>query len=143
MTDSDQTDRGPLGGWGEGPVSIWCDLIENGRSYANFTFFGPENLHTLPRMKYSRPELRAQTCRVDSPYGGTTFVFWNHFLPTLTFRVIPGLVGLWREIFGSGWNFEMGITRFVFEISGWVSFHFEAEGKAHRVIPGLRGFCPF
>ena len=40
MTDSDQTDRGPLGGWGEGPVSIWCDFVESGRSYANFSVFG-------------------------------------------------------------------------------------------------------
>ena len=75
MTDLDQTDRGPLGGWGEGPVSIWCDLIENGRSYANFSFFGKKNFTTVPRRIYSKLELRAQTFRVDSPNGGATFVF--------------------------------------------------------------------
>lgn len=40
MTDLDETDRGPLGGCGEGLVSIWCGLSENGRSYANFSDFG-------------------------------------------------------------------------------------------------------
>ena len=45
LTDLHETDRGPSGWGGEAAVSIWCRLIKNGRSYANFSFFGPKNLH--------------------------------------------------------------------------------------------------
>ena len=99
----------------------------------------------LPECQPNTPklELRAETFRVDSPNGETTFVFWNLVLPTLGFRDIHGFLGLWREFFGYGFKLGMGTTRFVFEISGWVSFHFEAGTAAHRVVTGLKRFCPF
>ena len=50
--------------------------------------------YTLPRMKYSKLELRAETFRALSLDPKTPFVFWNLVLPTLTFRVILDLVGL-------------------------------------------------
>ena len=75
LTDLVQTDRGPSGWGGARTVSIWCDLVKRGRSYANFSFLGLKNLHTLPRMKYSKSELRAETFRVHSNNHGATFVF--------------------------------------------------------------------
>ena len=38
-------------------------------------FLGSWAFYTLPRMKYSKLELRAETFRVDSPNGEATFVF--------------------------------------------------------------------
>ena len=80
--------------------------------------------------------------RVLSLDPKTPFVFWNLVLPTLSFRDILDLVGLWRKFLGLDAKLEMDITRFVFEIEGWVSFHFVDNTAAHRVVPGLRGFSP-